>query len=148
VNHRHLIPFFLFALISAATVGIALTYSTVLKSFEIASSGLIAHVEVGIYTDENCTFRLGSIDWGVVFPGSNKSFTLYIRNEGNVGLVFAVNMTNLAPVEASAFLSLKTDYDGHLVSPSQVLKMTLMLHVAPTAKSTDFSFDIEMSALA
>ena len=129
----------------ASFSAVALAYSMLMKTFRMTTSGIFAQVETGFYSDENCTMPIESIEWGILLPGSNKSHVLYLRNEGNVGLALAVNMTNLTPPEVSEYISLSTNYDGHVIPPNQILALSLILHVALDAQGGGFSFDIEIS---
>jgi hypothetical protein len=38
---------------------------------------------IGVYSDENCTLNMTSIDWGILAPGENKTATVYIQPSFN-----------------------------------------------------------------
>jgi hypothetical protein len=86
--------------ISAVTIivftamGLVLTYSTAgLISFQNAnskvnrqlpSSGNIAAINVGLYSDYACTLKMESIDWGDIAPGESVNKVIYLKNPGEV----------------------------------------------------------------
>jgi len=132
-------------LLLASFSAVALVYSLQMGVFRVATRGILGHVDIGFYTNKDCTAPLEYIDWGILLPGSSKSHTIYLRNEGNVGLALTINMTNITPLDISKYISLTTDYDGHTLSPNQVVALPLTLNIASDAQAGDFSFDIEIS---
>jgi len=150
--NRRSVPLFLIIALLASSSAVVLTYSVLTKT--LTTSGTIVvppsppsqpSVNVGFYSDKNCTVPITSIDWGILSPGSSKTVTTYLRNEGNVGLTLSINMTNVNPPGASKYLSLTTNYDGGTISPNQILELALTLNVTADAQGTDFSFDIVIS---
>ena len=53
---------------------------------------------VGIYWDQACTNRTLSLDLGLVAAGSNNTFTVYVKNEGNFGGFVVVGDVKLDPI--------------------------------------------------
>ena len=49
---------------------------------------------LGIYWDSACTNRTSSISWGILEPGSNRTVTVYIRNEGNTVVTLTETVQN------------------------------------------------------
>ena len=146
---RRSVPLFLIIALLASSSAVVLTYSVLTKT--LTTRGTLAvppspTLSMGFYSDKNCTVPTTSIDWGVLPPGSTKTCTIYLRNEGDVGWTLqSINMTNVNPPEMSKYLSLTTDYDGRTVSPNQVLTLALTLQVTSGAQGTGFTFDIVIS---
>lgn len=113
------------------------------RSNRLSSSGMIRTVGVGVYSDESCSSRLASINWGTLDPGANQNVVSYIRNEGNLAVTLSLSTDNWNPTDASQYLTLTWDYGGSSIAPNEVVKVTFRLSVSSSISSiTDFSFDI------
>jgi len=111
----------------------------------IGSRGKVTVVGVGVYWDPNCTSPVYSMDWGKVEPNSVKNVTVFIRNEGNEPANLFLNTTNWNPTNASDYITLTWNYDGHTLNPQETTKATLTLSIAQTTSGIkDFTFDIIM----
>lgn len=121
--------------------------SLIQTSRTVPSGGSVKGVGVGIYWDNTCTNTASSINWGVLDPGSNKTVTVYIRNEGNAVATLSETTQNWNPSSASNYLTFKWNYAGQTMSVNQVLQVKLTLTVSPTiSQITGFSFDITIIA--
>lgn len=113
----------------------------------ISSKGELKVMGVGVYWDRNCTVAVYSLDWGSVEPSSAKNMTVFVRNEGNQPSTLYLNTTNWYPTEASKLMMLNWDYDGQVVRPLQVIRVSLVLSVSTSAERMDhFTFDILIGA--
>lgn len=96
-----------------------------------------------IYWDQGCTSRTLSFDWGSIEPGSSKTFTVYIENEGDSAACLSMATSNWAPSAALSYMTLNWNYSGQILSIGQVIPLELILAVSPSVTGiTDFSFDI------
>ena len=121
--------------------------SLVQTSRTVSSVGSVKGIGVGIYWDPACTNSTSSINWGLLDQGSNKTVTVYIRNEGNSVVTLSKATGNWNPPAASSYLSLNWDYAGQSLSVNQVLKTKLTLIVSSTiSEITNFSFDVTITA--
>ncbi len=94
------------------------------------------------YWDQGCANRTLSIDWGPMEPGSNKTFAVYIRNEGDSAACLSIATSNWAPSAASSYLTLNWNYSGQILSVGQVILTELILAVSPSVTGiANFSFD-------
>jgi len=113
----------------------------------IPNAGSVKGIGVGIYWDSACTNRTSSINWGLLDPGSNKTVTVYIRNEGNAVATLSKAAQNWNPSTASSYMTLNWNYAGQTLSVNQVLQVKLTLVVSATVSGiTNFSFDILITA--
>jgi hypothetical protein len=123
------------------------TLSLVQTSRTVSSAGSVKGIGVGIYWNYACTDRTSSIDWGLLDPGSNKTVTIYVRNEGNAVTTLSKAAQNWNPSTASSYMTLNWNYAGQTLSVNQVLQIKLTLVVSPTISGiTSFSFDITITA--
>ena len=123
------------------------TLSLVQTSRTVSSAGSVKGIGVGIYWDYACTNRTSSINWGLLDPGSNKTATVYVRNEGNVVATLSKATQNWSPSTASSYMTLNWNYAGQTLGVGQVLQIKLTLIVSSTISGiTSFSFDITTTA--
>jgi len=123
------------------------TLSLVQTSRTVSSAGSVKGIGVGIYWDYACTNRTSSINWGLLDPGSNKTATVYVRNEGNAVATLSKATQNWNPSTASSYMTLNWNYAGQTLGVSQVLQIKLALIVSSTISGiTSFSFDITITA--
>ena len=133
---------------TALVAGILGTVSSLVQTNRtISSAGLVRGIGVGIYWNSACTNRTSSINWGLIDPGSTKTITVYVRNEGNTAATLSKATANWNPTTASSYLSLNWGYADQILSVSQVLQIKLTLAVSSTISGiTSFSFDITIIA--
>ncbi len=104
-------------------------------------------IGVGVYWDSACTNRTSSINWGLLDPGSNKTATVYVRNEGNAVATLSEAAQNWNPSNASSYMTLNWNYAGQALNVNQVLQVKLTLTVSPTVSGiTNFTFDTTITA--
>ena len=148
-NRGKIIPRISIALVLCAlATGIFGTAISLLQANRtIPSAGSVVGVGVGIYWNSACTNRTSSINWGLLDPGSNKTVTVYVRNEGNAAATLSKAAQNWNPSTASSYMILNWNYASQTLSVNQVLQVKLTLVVASTISGiTNFSFDIIITA--
>lgn len=113
----------------------------------ISNAGSVKGVGVGIYWNSACTNQTSSINWGLLESGSDKTVTVYIRNEGNAPATLSKTTQNWNPSTASSYMTLNWNYAGQTLSVNQVLQVKLTLVVSSTISGiTNFSFDTTITA--
>jgi len=129
------------------SIGSTLTYSTMLRERVVYSSAVIVSVDLGIYSDAGCNNTLTSIDWGLLYPGSNKTKVIYTRNEGTVNIVLFIEATNWNPETASNHIALSSNYKMQVVKPNQILEIALTIQVASSVgELRSFNFNIRIAS--
>lgn len=127
-----------------ATSGI--TFGLLTTSTPVSNTGIIASVNVGIYTTAQCTANLTQISWGTCSPGSNYTRTGYIRNNGNQNMTMTMSTANWNPIAAATSLGISWNYDGRVVRPGQVLAVIWKMVVPSSITGIqNFSFDLVVS---
>ena len=123
------------------------TLSLVQTSRTIPNSGSLKGIGVGVYWDSACTNRTSSISWGALEPGSNKTVTVYVKNEGNSAATLSKFTQNWNPSTASDPMTLNWNYAGQTLSVNQVLQIKLTLTISPTISGiATFGFDVLITA--
>ena len=134
------------AVISTLAFLIALNpmiFGMLTSTVQIQNAGTIKAVGVGVYWDSSCTNETTSIPWGMLDPGSNRTFTVYIRNEGNTAESLSLNTENWNPTNAQNYITLSWNYDGTVLSPDQVVEVNLTLSVSSSIEGIEnFRFTI------
>lgn len=112
-------------------------------SSTLSSVGVLKSIGIGIYEDSNLVNRVDSIDWGIMERGSQKSFTLYLRNEGNFPATLSILSSNWNPSTASSYVDLSWNYNGQTINAGGYIQTTLTLSISPNAIGiNNFGFDI------
>jgi hypothetical protein len=121
-------------------VGVSSLYQT---SSTISSVGTFKAIGIGVYWDDALTSRLDTINWGALRPGTQKSFTIYIRNEGNMPLTLSISTSNWNPVAVSNYLTLTWSYSSQVINAATTAAVTLTLVVSESITGMySFGFDI------
>jgi hypothetical protein len=112
-------------------------------SSTISSIGTFKAIGIGVYWDDDSTSRVNEIKWGFLTPGSQKSFTVYICNEGNTPLTLSISASNWNPPIASNYLTLTWSHTGQTVKAGTTIPLTLTLSVSESVTGiSSFNFDI------
>jgi hypothetical protein len=132
------------AIIALAAAGIFLTLVTagVIVTQTVPSNGTITTVNVGVYSDSQCTQNLTSISWGPLYPDSTTK-TIYVKNTGVVPITLTMTTQSWIPSSASSVLTLTWDQQDTVLNPDQSTSATLTLTAdSDTGSLTDFTFNI------
>jgi hypothetical protein len=128
------------------TVAIALSASLLTASRTLPNSGNVTAVGVGVYWDSSCTNETSTINWGTLAPNSTKSVTLYIKNNGTVGVALSMATSGWNPAGAASYLSLSWNCTSYSLYHGNVVAAYLTLSVSPSVSGiTSFSFDITIT---
>ena len=109
----------------------------------VPSSGLIASSDFQIYNSTTSPVSLTSIDWGILFPSSNISREIAVKNIGNVDGKITIETSNWSPSNASKYITLSWSMDSPIIKINEVKRIILFLYVSEKISGiTSFSFDI------
>ena len=112
-------------------------------SSTLSNVGTLKVIGVGIYWDAGFTNRTTTIDWGMLEPSTQKSFSVYIRNEGNSAITLSKSTSNWSPSAASTVMTLAWNYNSQTINAGASIQVTFTLTVsANTAGISTFSVDI------
>jgi len=112
-------------------------------SSTISSVGTFKAIGIGVYWDEQATSSVDTLNWGFIAAGSQKSFTVYVKNEGLLPLTLSISASNWDPQAASNFLALNWDYNGQTVAGRTTLPVVITLTVSGGVNGVDtFNFDV------
>jgi hypothetical protein len=107
------------------------------------SVGTFLTVGVEVYTDASLTSKMTLVSWGTLSPGTQSSFIVYVRNEGNTLIMLSQYVSNWNPSNAATYLTLTWNYAGQTLGAGQGMQLTLTLSVSSSISGiTDFNFDI------
>lgn len=142
VKGKYIMDKSLLIIIFLLLFGGVITVYAISKYFNIFNSGVIANVNLKIYSD-NGTIEINSINWGVIYPNSNNVKTIYIKNIGTLNVTLSFRLANFNPLESQT-LTVTNNYDGGVVRPNNIVPVILTL-IVPEESSimfTTFSFNI------
>jgi hypothetical protein len=127
-------------------VGIALVAGLLTASRTVPNSGNVKAVGVSVFWDSGCTNSTSSINWGLLEPNTSKSYTIYVKNNGTVGVALSMAASGWNPSNASSYLTLSWNCTGYGLSHGNVVAAYLTLSVLPNISGiTSFSFDITIT---
>jgi len=148
----------LMLIVALLSIAVTTTISIMLSNIHnltIPSLGNIKTIGVEAYWDPNCENKTETIDWGIMWPGSSKNVTLYIRSVSNVKTTLHLSTSDLNPADISEYINLSWNYEGSRLNPDEVIQVTLFLSASIDDsfsyylidnKVKDFSIDIHIVA--
>ena len=113
-----------FIMLMGIAVGILYKYRI------LNNSGTVKAIGIEVYKDADGTIQLTNIDWGIIEPGQNMTYIIYVKNEGNTNVTLSKVESDWTPVEASTYVSLEWDYNGSIINPKSMIPITLTLRVS------------------
>ena len=132
--------------LAATSIFLTLVTAGIIATQTIPSSGTVTTVNVGVYTDSECTQNCTSISWGVIYPGNSTSTTIYVKNNGTIPITLSMATDSWAPTEASDCLTLTWDQEGTELVVGELVSANLTLSAASdTGDLTDFNFNIAIT---
>jgi len=123
---------------------------------EVPSIGTVKTIGVEAYWDEKLENKTEAINWAIIWVGSLKNVTLYLRSVSNVETVLVLNTTNWIPTNISKYINLSWNYNGTPINPDEVIRVTMKLSALSSMRFVEylisynvkeFSFDIIIRAL-
>ncbi len=133
------------AIIALAATGLFLSLVTagLITTQNISSNGTVTTVNVGVYSDSQCTQNCTSISWGTLYPSNSTSRTIYVKNTGTVPVTLSMTAGSWAPTYADDYLTLTWNPQNTVLNPGESTSATLTLSVDSNAGNlTNFSFNI------
>jgi hypothetical protein len=95
------------------------------------------------------------VDWGELTLGASKNASFCVKSNSNVDVKLGLNVTNWMPPGIDKYLTVRWDYNGTLLTPTQVILVTVNLEVASDGDFIDFlvensvtSFGFDMTVYA
>jgi hypothetical protein len=111
------------------------------------NGNIFVTIGVSAYWDSELTDRVNDINELFLSNGTQKSYKLYIFNEGNTGETLSLSTSNWNPPEASSYITLTWNYGGQVINPNTAVPVTLTLTVSPNiTEVTYFNFNIIVEA--
>lgn len=113
------------------------------ESDSVPSSGNIATINVGVYSDRACKKELTSIDWGDIFPGETVNRTIYVKNTGNIQITLSMTNTNWNPSTANESITLTWNKEDITLNTDEDTEAMLTLSISQDiSEITEFSVDV------
>jgi len=115
---------------------------------QVPNSATVKNVGVGVYWNRSCTNKTTTINWGLIEPGGSKSYTVYIKNEGNTKESLSMATGNWSNPLASSYISLTWNCTNYQLSSGAVVGalLTLTINSGITGTGiTSFSFYITIT---
>lgn len=140
--------------VTVATVAIILVsgfmltqvMSAIQLSSTISNTGTLRlSAGMGVYWDAGFTNEAVAFNWQSMEPGTTKTYSVYIRNEGATALTLSMSTSNWNPSSASNYLSLSWNYNGQTIDPTEYIRVTFTLTVSSSVTGiSNFGFNINI----
>jgi hypothetical protein len=138
-----------FAVIAVAIVGMLLTATTAAllsTSQTVPLNGTINAINLGLYSDSNCTQTVTTLSVGALNPGGSATQTIYVKNTGNTPETLTMTINNWNPTNANTYLTLTWNRQNTILNAGQSIQATLTLTAAAnTGSLTTFSCDVTLT---
>jgi hypothetical protein len=133
--------------LTIAALALTLTTAAVLSANKnVPLNGAISAVNLGVYSDSECTQTATALNVGNLSPGGTATQTVYIKNTGNIPETLTMTTNNWAPSGASSLLTLTWNRQNTVLNAGASTQATLTLTVAAnTGSLTTFSCDVTLT---
>ena len=129
--------------LAATSLFLSLVTAGIIATQTIPSSGTVTTVNVGVYSNSDCTENCTSINWGTMYPDDTVNKTVYVKNTGTVPITLSITDGNWDPINASNYLTLTWDKQGKVLEAGNSVPANLTLSVASdTGDLRSFNFNI------
>lgn len=138
------------AIIVLATTGIILTLAAsglLLSTQNVQYNGNVSAVNVGVYTDSDCTNNCTHINAGTVSPGTSYTNIIYVKNTGNEPVTLSMATSGWNPSAADGPITLTWNRDSYTLDAGESVRATLTLSVSSSTSNsiTAFSFNVAIT---
>jgi hypothetical protein len=138
------------AIIALALTGIIITFVTsglLFASQSVQYNGAVSAVNVGVYSDSNCTTNCTTINAETISPGNSYSYTIYVKNTGNAPVTLSMTTSGWNPAAANGPIEMTWNRDNYNLAAGASVRATLTLTVSSSISSsiTTFSFSITIT---
>jgi hypothetical protein len=133
------------AIIALATTGIFLTLVTagIIATQTISSDGTITTVNIGVFSNSDCTENCTEISWGSLLPSNSTSKIVYVKNTGTVPITLSMTANSWVPTNADDYLTLEWDQEGSVLNVGDSVAASITLTAAEdTGDLQNFTVDI------
>jgi hypothetical protein len=133
--------------LTIAALALTLTTAAVLSANQVVPlNGAINAVNLGVYSDSECTQTATALNVGSLSPGGTATQTVYIKNTGNIPETLTMTTGNWNPANANNYLTLSWNQQNTVLNAGQTIQATLTLTVAAnTGSLTTFSCDVTLT---
>jgi hypothetical protein len=133
--------------LTVAALALTLTTAAVLSANQtVPLNGAINAVNLGVYSDSECTQAATALNVGSLSPGGTATQTVYIKNTGNIPETLTMTANNWSPTNANTYLTLTWNRQNTVLTAGQSIQATLTLTVAAnTGSLTTFSCDVTLT---
>lgn len=132
-------------LVASAMIAVT-AFALLTIQWNMRGTGSVKGVGLGVYWDSQCTNAASLLEFGQLEPASSKSFTLYLRNEGNSALTLNMTSENWDPANAPDHMTLTWNREAQQIDPDEVMTCVITLSVSQYIQGiSSFGLDIIIS---
>ena len=139
-------------IVAAATTGLLLTASTIALlsvTEEVDFEGTITNLNVGLFSDQECTQNCTSMSWGGVYAGESASKTIYIKNTGDATVTLSMSITEWTPESADGPISMNWNRENYILDPKETVEGILTLSISANSNGiSNFGYKMLITGIA
>ena len=138
------------ALVALAATGIVLTFATsalTSTNQHVPVNGTVSAINVGVYTDSECTVNCTSISAGTITPGSTKTYAVHIKNAGFVPVILSMTTSSWNPATANGPITLTWNRDNYNLAAGSSVSATLTLTVSESISNSITAFNLNVEII-
>ena len=138
------------AIIALSATGIILTLAAsglLFSTQNVQYNGNVSAVNVGVYTDSDCTNNCTHITAGTVSPGMSYTDVIYVKNTGNEPVTLSMTTSDWDPSAANGPITLTWNRDSYTLDAGDSVRATLTLSISSSISNsiTAFSFNVAIT---
>ena len=154
-SYKTLLLVAIVAIISIASTSlVAVMLSDSEDEIYLPSLATIKTIEVETYWDSNGKNRRENLTWNeiqiekvgwdevTVIPVNT---TLYVKSVSNFRVTLNIFLTDWSPVEISDYLTISWDYNGTILSPGEIIPVTMTLSASPSVDFINYLVENEVT---
>jgi len=112
------------------------------------NSNLNGSLSSSIYSDEQCTVKLSTLNWGTCTLNQKVTKTIWLKNEGNSTITVHINATDYFPPEAHT-LNFTIDLPLNIpITPGQVTPLNFTITIPQNVTFPTFTFNIWLNIIS
>lgn len=146
----------LVVIVAVASVAVTSLVAVMLSSSDdelyLPSLGTIKTVEVETYWDQDCKNRRENLTWDDMWiqqmeeaEVNEVNTTVYIKSVSNLKVTLTMFLTDWNPEDISDYVTISWDYDGTVLSPNEVIPVTMTLSASSTDDFIDYLIENEVT---
>ena len=116
---------------------------------EVVFEGTITTLNVGLFSDQQCTQNCDSMSWGGIYAGESASKNIYVKNTGDANITLSMSITDWIPESADGPISMTWNREDYTLDPEETIHATLTLTISENTDGiSNFGYKMLITGVA